>query len=700
MKLNRMNAAAARETGLDLQGTSDSSWKGKGRETLATAGPSRASAVQRAKPSFRSSVRRDLWTSSFADNFRKGLDEAEIMPPGWAPPASVEREQRAYEQAVALNSHDKHLSSVGQPSNDSRKQGHSRSPPLKSSRIVNAPLDTGQAGVAQQSRPGRRSPSESLQERKEHLSSQYAGIDQPDAYFTEGGDRHEGAEGPEADPALLRLRRRPTSNVYSEKAFNWPDGVAPMVKDTGQLVGVLRRVYESQPGPATLAALVDLHDAHLSLATTASFNVLLSLASVRNSNFKVFNALLGKMAHRGLKRDSTTWDLLMESYASNGKWKELVESYERREHARCPITKIGWTRVVRAATREGSTSLQLPDAKVDGEISPLYGAAYGGPGNHHHHLPYGVRQATLRSMLHHVKMDVDRLLAAMMPPDMLPLDFHATAVVGQRLAKQRRWREAYDLVGDWLDTASKAAATAAAAASQNTATATGATSPTNAQLGGSATAPEHSYRQQQQLQQRGRTLLHILIEGLVISRTEPSTLRSFIDSVIEQHASSIGIRPSFHTIYLLLGAYRAEPIDARFSGAKRDFESAVAQYKPDLGAPSAELSLVQCLRRLKSYAKFTELGKYKGKEEYAELVERTRQEWTGIEAQVEDLRRQARQRAAEQRQKQLSSRKRQGGEGRAFADRESKIRPNNRHRARAAQRAEKPMRVETLLAGF
>ena len=334
----------------------------------------------------------------------------------------------------------------------------------------------------------------------------------------------------------------------------------------GDLVGILRKSAQVHTDHRTLRRLLAYHQKHHDLATTASYNILLQLAFTLR-DLSIFNALLKTMTTLHIPRDAITWDLSMTTWAGNARWDKLVDEFEERQQAGVPLSSIGWTRLLQAATRNGTTTFAEEEARDT--ISPIYNAVFS--------LPRGVKQSHLRKMVESPRMDVDQLLGAMMPSDMHPLDFQATLVMGHRLAKQRRWREADDIAALWLDTLARG-------------------SVNSAQDDGS---PDGE-KMKRTLSQRCLSLCHVVLEGLILNRSTPEMVEAYLDNFLERYAH-FNPKPTYHTLFLYLTSFRILPIGIAFMAAAKGFNDFQEKHNLQAKTPGSRYGDSRCRRQLQQY---------------------------------------------------------------------------------------------------
>lgn len=363
-------------------------------------------------------------------------------------------------------------------------------------------------------------------------------------------------------------------------------------KSRAHMVGILRQAVRmlNSPKLSTLTSLYSWHNRYPELQSTGSFNILLQLAyDIRH--LRAFNQILTQdMPAAGVKRDNITYDLEMESYARHGHWKQVVACWTARQKEGVPLNAIGWTRLAQAVTKQGTTSLNRED--IGTTMSPIYRALYD--------LPKGVRQMQLHRLSVAQRMDVDQMLALMMPDDLQPLDFHATLVIAHRLAKQLRWREAEDVVALYLDRSAESWELE------------GRASQSNAELQGTSGASKSAGqadesqnwelgRAQARREQSALALLHVLLECLVISRSSPSMIEAYIDNYIVRYENT-GVTPKYHTIFFVLSAYRVRPLAGQFKEAYEKFVSLETIYHPTSHNLTDRYGLSRCLRQLQNYS--------------------------------------------------------------------------------------------------
>jgi len=384
----------------------------------------------------------------------------------------------------------------------------------------------------------------------------------------------------------------------------------PDPESPAQMVGFIKHAARSLVTTSNLHRIYDWHRRFPELQTTASFNILLQLA-YKTRNLKAVNQIyMYDMPAAGIARDNVTWDILMETWARNGRWDKVVDVWTQRRDAGMPLNRIGWTRVAQAATKKGTTSLSSSDVKRS--MSPIYSALYD--------LPKGVRQLQLHKMMKAQKMDVDQMLALMMPEDLHPLDYHAALVIAHRLVKQTRWREAEDVVALWLD---RTEDTWAAYESE--------TLPQQQeqhQLGGvigeKADAQAAQYLMAvnaatAKRRQQARGLLHVLLEGLVISRNSPEVVQAYIDNFLARYERT-GVFPTYHTLFFVMTAFRVRPMKTRFVEAYECFVKLEEQYRPRFLKLMDQYGLSRCLRQLQSYGLFT-VDSYRNMPKHQDLVD-------------------------------------------------------------------------------
>lgn len=359
-------------------------------------------------------------------------------------------------------------------------------------------------------------------------------------------------------------------------------------KSPAHMTGILRQAIRmlNSPSLSTLETLAAWHDSYPTMRSTGSYNVLLQLAyDIRH--LKAFNQILLKdMPAAGVKRDSITYDLEMESFARHGLWKNVVRSWTSRRENGIPLNAIGWTRLAQAVTKRGTTSLSQEN--VGTSMSPIYSALYD--------LPKGVRQMQLHKLTMDQKMDVDQMLALMMPEDLHPLDFHATLAVAHRLAKQLRWRETEDVVALYLD---RSAETWDSDQSQSISTQNPASF-----KGDEETIARREDREMRtaaaRRQQSALALLHVLLECLVISRSSPDMVQAYIDNFLVRYENT-NVKPEYHTLFFVLTAYRVQPLKNRFRDAYAAFVSLEEHYRPSHMRRTDWYGLSRCLRQLQAY---------------------------------------------------------------------------------------------------
>lgn len=372
----------------------------------------------------------------------------------------------------------------------------------------------------------------------------------------------------------------------------WPRYI-PEPKHAADLVGILRRTLAKSSDRVTFDACLQLHDRRISMASTASYNVLLQYLLKTRDQFRM-KSLLTRMDSTGIKRDAVTWDIWMESLAGKAKWPLLVDAYEARQAADVRLTPQGWTRIAQAATRNGTTS--LTDAAIEKSMSPIYGAMY--------HLPRGARSEQLRYMARMPQTDVDQLLAAMMPPDLSPLDFQATLVVAHRLAKQRRWREAEDVAANWQDRAEQHLELMEHALASS--------STSDAGLGTASESGIDASSEHQQLKAecdairsllatRILALLHVSIEGLVVNRSPPAAVRAYLESSIDRQSPNLPLRPTYQTIFLVLTSFRTHRLRERFAAAMDAMKELEDSLKPSCETLADVYARSRCIRCVRAY---------------------------------------------------------------------------------------------------
>lgn len=357
------------------------------------------------------------------------------------------------------------------------------------------------------------------------------------------------------------------------------------------MVGILRQAVRmlNSPKMSALDFLHAWHDRYPEFRTTASFNILLQLAyDIRN--LKAFNQiLLHDMPEAGVKRDRVSYDLEMESFARHGHWRKVVASWTARQEDGVPLNAIGWTRLTQAVTKRGTTSLDRDS--IGSTMSPIYSALYD--------LPKGVRQMQLHRLSNAQKMDVDQMLALMMPEDLQPLDFHATLAIAHRLAKQLRWREAEDVVALYLDRTSESWK---AEGQQHLELEKTKASPAQSREPALDHKPEdkEEARAISRREQSALALLHVLLECLVISRSSPTMIQAYIDNYLVRYENT-GVTAKYHTIFFVLSAYRARPLADQFREAYEKFVSLETSYRPPLNRLIDRYGLSRCLRQLQNY---------------------------------------------------------------------------------------------------
>lgn len=362
-------------------------------------------------------------------------------------------------------------------------------------------------------------------------------------------------------------------------------------ESSAHMVGILRQAVRMMNSPklSTLEYLHDWHNRYPGLRTTASFNILLQLAyDIRN--FKAFNQiLLQDMPEAGVKRDRVTYDLEMESFARHGHWRKVVASWTARQKDGIPLNAIGWTRLLQAVTKRGTTSLNRDN--IGTTMSPIYSALYD--------LPKGVRQMQLHRISMAQKMDVDQMLSLMMPEDLQPLDFYSTLAIAHRLAKQLRWREAEDVVALYLD---RTAASWYAEVQQTHESATVGMKPARAAEPITGTMPYDTKEAhaKSRREQSALALLHVLLECLVVSRSTPAMIQAYIDNYLVRYENT-GVAPKYHTLFFVLSAYRSRPLASQFREAYEHFISLETEYQPPSYRLTDRYGLSRCLRQLQNY---------------------------------------------------------------------------------------------------
>ncbi|CAD6568686.1 MAG: hypothetical protein CYPHOPRED_002799 [Cyphobasidiales sp. Tagirdzhanova-0007] len=359
--------------------------------------------------------------------------------------------------------------------------------------------------------------------------------------------------------------RQHSENIQHNTVFS---SRVPLNK--GDLVGILRRSAGRQQTLKNLRDLQEFQRRHHHLATTASYNILLQLAFVLR-DLRTFNELLATMKAVQIPRDAVTWDLSMTTWAGNARWDRLVEEFEERKRDGIPLTMIGWTRLLQAATRNGTTNIS--EEERHNTMNPIYRALYA--------LPKGVKQLQIRQLMHSPRMDVDQLLTAMMPRDLHQLDYQATIVVMHRLAKQRRWREADDIAALWLE----------AAAHEHSLNITASEAAGEERIDGT-------------MSDRSVALAHIVLEGLVVSRASYEVVREYLDDFIQRYAH-FSPKPTYHTLFLWLTSFRILPIKIGFFQATKAFED--FQLEHDLRPITAGdvYGHSRCRRQLQEYGIWT-----------------------------------------------------------------------------------------------
>ena len=424
-----------------------------------------------------------------------------------------------------------------------------------------------------------------VEPRAEHASSA-AGL---------AGDTGKKRRGPSLRGPISLAHRKVMKGRSSMNPLDqvWPRYI-PEAKHAADLVGILRRTLAKSSDRVTLDACLQLHDRHASMASTASYNVLLQYLLKTRDQFRM-KSLLTRMDSTGIKRDAVTWDIWMESLSGKAKWPLLVDAYEARQAAGVLLTAQGWTRIAQAATRNGTTS--LTDAAIEKSMSPIYGAMY--------HLPRGARSEQLRYMARMPQTDVDQLLAAMMPTELSPLDFQATLVVAHRLAKQRRWREAEDVAANWQDRAEQHLKLMAhALASISTSDAERNPAPE----GGADAGSEHQQLQakcdafRSLLATRTLALLHVSIEGLVVNRSPPAAVRAYLESSIDRQNPNLPLRPTYQTIFLVLTSFRTHRLRERFAAAMDALKELEGSLKPNCETLADVYARSRCIRCVRAYA--------------------------------------------------------------------------------------------------
>lgn len=398
----------------------------------------------------------------------------------------------------------------------------------------------------------------------------------------------------------------------------------------GHMVRILKQAVR-QLNSATaknLEILCGWHDRFPEMRSTASYNVLLQYAYGMR-NLRVFNHILNvNMPAAGIERDSTTWDLEMETYARRGLWRNVVQIWTKRQKAGVTMGTIGWTRLAQAVTRRGTTSLNFLDAGTS--MSPIYSALYD--------LPKGVRQLQLHRLAQDPKMDVDQMLALMMPDDLHPMDFQATLVVAHRLAKQLRWRETEDVVALYLDRTAKTWEEESQRAAERRSGKGKFSSESQISDNGEdrLQAEEASARKEAGLRkQNALAFLHVLLECLVVSRSSPEMIKAYTDNYIIRYEAT-GVKPTYHTLYYFLSAYRIQPLESRFKDAYEAFHALEESYRPSRFHLADEYGLSRCLRQLQSYARSTQRV-YRDKEDKRELLATTDFALKNIEGRLTEL---------------------------------------------------------------
>lgn len=365
------------------------------------------------------------------------------------------------------------------------------------------------------------------------------------------------------------------------------------------MTGILRQAVRMLHSPkmSTLESLYIWHNRYPEMRSTGSYNILLQLAYDMR-HLKAFNQiLLQDMPAAGVERDSVTYDLEMESFARHGQWKRVVDSWTARREKGIPFNAIGWTRLTQAVTKRGTTSLGRDN--IGTSMSPIYSALYD--------LPKGVRQLQLHKLTMSQRMDVDQMLALMMPDDLQPMDFHATLVIAHRLSKQMRWREAEDVVALYLD---RSAETWDSQGLDDL-------KPSNTGGRSSTENLRDSQREAKALRAAGQrkqtalSLLHVLLECLVISRSSPEMIQAYIDNFLIRYENT-GVKPKYHTLFFVLSAYRVRPLSNQFQEAYEKFISLESTYRPATGRLTDQYGLSRCLRQLQGFGYTTLLQLKKG----------------------------------------------------------------------------------------
>ncbi|KAK9897731.1 hypothetical protein P389DRAFT_61098 [Cystobasidium minutum MCA 4210] len=396
-------------------------------------------------------------------------------------------------------------------------------------------------------------------------------------------------------------------------------GVRMLVPQSpGHLTGILSQAVKMTKGRTVerLQQLCIWHDRYPELQTTASYNLLLQYAyDLRH--LRTFNHILElKMPKSGIKKDSVTWDLEMESYARHGKWKKVVECWTARREAGIPLNPVGWTRLAQAVTKRGTTSLS--EADVGTSMNPIYSALYD--------LPKGVRQVQLHKLAMQQKMDVDQMLALMMPDNLEPLDFEATLVVAHRLAKQLRWREAEDVVALYLDRTAETWEKQLAEPREFR---------RDLDDRQAAKLAKHRNRIKAARRQQSAALLHILLECLVISRSSPEMLHAYVENYLVRYENT-GVKPEYHTLFFILSAYRVQPLETRFKKAHEHFISLEETYRPSYVRRTDKFGLSRCLRHLQTYARLA-LNAYCNVPEKKELCDYIQLALRDINARMQEV---------------------------------------------------------------
>lgn len=390
-------------------------------------------------------------------------------------------------------------------------------------------------------------------------------------------------------------QKKPRESLQHSRRTNreelLPDRAGPFnlkpAEDAANLRKVLLYARRKPMTPARLSQLMQWHRENIRFANVQTFNMLIELAEELR-DYRSISALLQTMANLGVKRNEVTWDTIMTGHARRGGWKQLVDCYEQRLREGTPMTAAGWTRIVQAVTSIGHGSLAEQESpETAGSPSPIFRAVYS--------MPRGIRELSLKNLVLQDRPDVDRLLASMLPQSMLPLDFRAVVVVSQRLVKQKRWREANEIITNWF-----ARQLGPAELEKLRQTAPSQQQPNGQPAPTSSSSPDeislHSPLNPEaltaQLRSQCLNTLHILLSGLVIVRAVPTEIDAYLQSHLKRF-SYLDVKPTYHTLYLVLTSFRLIPAHQRFGEAKTYFDQFVERYDPPRETPEDEYSYLR-----------------------------------------------------------------------------------------------------------